>query len=318
MKILKILAAIALAGLALLALAWWNAWSILGYLQESRDARAEVRMTPLRGTVHLIEATLDGERPFDYVASLASLGPDGALIVDPMVSAALAGKISTLLEEHGTPVRFVVNTHAHPDHTRGNVVFTDGAVRIAHERAAQEMASSLEPFPLLPATDPLPPAAVPGRTFRERDEIELNGERVVLRHFGPAHTAGDALVVFEEARVIHAGDVFLGGGRRAVAAPISGGTFPGLLATLDRLLELAPDDALIVGGHGDLGAVSTVEDVRRYRAALQASIEWVDARRDRGEISDEEFAAADLPAWNTWNADEKPAPLLRAIEAALR
>lgn len=312
----KILA-IALGALALgIALLWLNAWSVLGWMQESRDADAVLEIRHLRGSVHLIEATRDGERPYGYVASLASLGPDGAFLVDPMVSAALGSKLDELLAERGSPVRYLANTHAHPDHTRGNVAFDDEVRRIAHEAAALEMSRSLKPFPILPATEPMPERGRPNVTFTDRHVVDMNGERVVLRHFGPAHTAGDAFVFFEEAAVIHAGDAFLGGGGRAVAAPISGGSFEGLDRALGALIEAAPADAIVVGGHGALGEVWTIADVEHYRRVLQAALAWVTEAESAGPISDEDFAAARLREWETWSPGSSPAPLLEAISAA--
>ncbi len=308
-----------LGGGLLLAVAilWINAWAVLGWMQESRDADAEVAMRHLRGTVYLIEATRAGDRPFGYVASLASLGPDGAFLVDPMVSATLGAKIDALLSERGTPVRYVANTHGHPDHTRGNVAFGGGPQLVAHQAAAEEMARSVKPFPLLPATDPLPAAAIPSITFTESHTVEMNGERITLRHFGPAHTAGDAFVFFERANVVHVGDTFRGGGGHAVAAPISGGTFEGLESALGALVAAAAPDAIVVSGHGELGEVWTVAEVEQYRKVLRAALDWVAERRPKGEPSDQDFAAARLPGWEEWAGGESPEDLLKAIWRAV-
>jgi glyoxylase-like metal-dependent hydrolase (beta-lactamase superfamily II) len=313
MKWRRVLGIGALILVVAVAILWVNAWAVLGRMQESRDASAEVVVRHLRGTVHLIEATRDGARPFSYVAALASIGPDGAFLVDPMVSAALGGKIEALLVERGSAVRYVANTHAHPDHTRGNVAFADGPHIIAHEAASLEMAQSLEPFAWLPATKPLPAAALPDVTFTEGHTVELNGERIHMRHFGPAHTAGDAFIFFENARVVHAGDTFLGGGGRAVAAPISGGTFEGLELALGAMVAAAPADAIVVGGHGELGKVWTIADVERYRAVLREGLDWVARARTSGEPTDEDFEGAVVPRWEEWSGGESPQPLLRAI-----
>ena len=176
------------------------------------------------------------------------------------------------------------------------------------------MARSLKPFPWLPRTEALPVSAIPQVTFAGSHSVEMNGERITLRHFGPAHTAGDAFVIFEKARVVHVGDTFLGGGRTAVAAPISGGSFEGLERALDALpAELAPD-TIVVSGHGSLGEVWTLEEVRQYRDLLRAALQWVAQVRSVGEASDEDFANARLAGWEEWARGGASAEkLLRAV-----
>ena len=175
------------------------------------------------------------------------------------------------------------------------------------------MAASLKPIPFLPATPPLPEAARPTVLFDSEHAVPINGEVVTLRHFGPAHTAGDTLVFFEQARVVHVGDVFLGGGGRAVASPISGGTFEGLLRALDRLLELAPADAIVVGGHGKLGETWSVADVARYRAILRSAIDGVARARAAGESLESFLSTAVVPGWSAWGDREGAEALLQAI-----
>ena len=128
---------------------WFSFWSLMSALMERQSSSAEIRLTHVGGSVYLVDAELDGRQVGSSLA--ASVGPDGVLLVDTPVTSALARKVRQALDELGAgEVRWVVNTHPHPDHVRGNAVFAPTATIVAHERTRDRMARPVRPFWWLP------------------------------------------------------------------------------------------------------------------------------------------------------------------------
>ncbi len=179
-----------------------------------------------------------------------SIGDDGVIMVDdqfaPLTDKILAA-IRTLSDG---AIRFVINTHVHPDHVGGNENLGRMGLLIL---ARDEVRVRLQ--------DQLPEVALPVLTFSEGITIHLNDDEVTTIPVPPAHTDGDSYVYFRNADVIHAGDVF-----RTVAFPVidqgNGGTLDGTIDALAILAGMAGPDTRIVPGHGE---VSTREDVMEFR-----------------------------------------------------
>lgn len=195
-----------------------------------------------------------------------SYGEDGNVIVDDEyapLSDKLVAAIRTLDPD---PVRFVVNTHWHPDHTGGNETFGKrGAVVVAHDNVRRRMSSDQ----LIQAFDmkipPSPRDALPVVTFGDGATLHLNGDTVHLVHVASAHTDGDTLVHWAKSDVLHMGDIFL----HQVMLPFidlsSGGSIDGLIAAVDKGLELAGPDTKIIPGHGPMARRA---DLLAYRDML--------------------------------------------------
>jgi glyoxylase-like metal-dependent hydrolase (beta-lactamase superfamily II) len=194
-----------------------------------------------------------------------STGADGPVIVDDQF-APLAAKITAAVKAlQDAPIRFVINTHHHFDHTGGNEAFGGaGALIFAHEnvrvRLSQDQVSKLREFKV-PAA---PPAALPVVTFDEGVTLHWNGETIRVEHVPHAHTDGDSHVWFESANVVHMGDTFVNGFFPFVDIE-SGGGIAGLIDSANRVLARAKPDTRIIPGHGPLG---TPEDLEKYRDML--------------------------------------------------
>lgn len=189
-----------------------------------------------------------------------SAGPDGVVLVDDQY-APLTEKITAAVAEMSDrPVRFVVNTHWHSDHTGGNENFGKlGAVLVAHDnvRARLSVDQVMEAFGrTVPAS---PPGALPVVTFADSVRFHLNGDTVHVFHVDPAHTDGDSIVRWENANVFHAGDAFLNGMYPFVDLS-SGGDIDGIIAAGERLLALTNAQSRIIPGHGPLARRADLED----------------------------------------------------------
>jgi len=202
-----------------------------------------------------------------------STGADGPVIVDDQF-APLAPKITTAVRAlQDAPIRFVINTHHHYDHTGGNEAFgSSGALIFAHEnvraRLSKEQVSKLADFKLPPA----PPDALPVVTFADGVTLHWNGETIRVEHVPHAHTDGDSHVWFESANVVHMGDTFVNGFFPFVDIE-SGGSVAGLIDSANRVLARAKPDTRIIPGHGPLGTLADLEKYRDMLLDVKARIE---------------------------------------------
>ena len=218
-----------------------------------------------------------------------SAGPDGVFIIDDQYAPMTPALTEAIAKISGSPVRFVINTHWHGDHTGGNENFGKmGAVVIAHDnvRARMSVPQAMEFFKrAVPAS---PPGALPVVTFNDSVSLHLNGDDVRVIHVAEAHTDGDAIIHFRKANVIHAGDTFFNGWYPFIDAD-SGGTIAGLLSAIDTMLALSDDGTRIIAGHGP---VSGKAELEAYRKMLVETVTRIRTLRAEGRTADEIVAAA--------------------------
>jgi glyoxylase-like metal-dependent hydrolase (beta-lactamase superfamily II) len=230
-----------------------------------------------------------------------SVGGDGTFLVDDQY-APLTEKIEAAIRKvTQDPVRFLVNTHWHGDHTGGNENFgKKGSIVVAHQNVRRRM--SAEQVREILRTDPIPaspPEALPRITFTDEVTFHWNGDAIRAFHVPAAHTDGDVILHFEKADVLHTGDVIVNG-RYPFIDVDSGGNLNGIIAAADKVLSLAKATTKIIPGHG---ALASPDDVRAYRDMLVTARERIQKLVDQGKSADEVVAAkptADLDA--KWGA----------------
>jgi glyoxylase-like metal-dependent hydrolase (beta-lactamase superfamily II) len=235
-------------------------------------------------------------------------GPDGKFVVDTFVAPAWPRLKKALDGLGNAPVKYVIDTHWHFDHTDNNAhLHAAGATVLAHENTKKRM-SEPHDLPVLYRgpngalvdvhVPPSPVEALPQQTFRASYKLQANGETLALQHFAPAaHTDGDIYVHFEKANVIQMGDLFFNGIYPYID-PGTGGTITGTIAAVDKILSLAGNDTKIVPGHGPLGNKA---DLTKFRDMLVTSRDRVQKLKAAGKSAQEavaEKAFADLdPVW---------------------
>jgi cyclase len=230
----------------------------------------EIRAAKVNGSVHML--TGQGGN------MAVSTGEQGVFLVDDQF-APLTPRIEAAIREiRDEPVRFVLNTHWHRDHTGGNEnLGKAGAVIVAHGNVRRRLIlEGLEPPQVgRVATDS--PESLPIITFSSEVTFHLNGEDVHVFHVPSAHTDGDAVVHFQGSNTIHAGDIFFNGMYPYIDID-SGGGIDGVIAAQDQILGIAGPDTQIIPGHGPLSDSSGLRAARdmlirvrdRVRAALAA------------------------------------------------
>jgi glyoxylase-like metal-dependent hydrolase (beta-lactamase superfamily II) len=223
----------------------------------------EITTTPLSGGVYMLQGSGGN-------IGLA-VGEDAVFLVDDQYAPLTPKILAAIRAVTPRPVRFVLNTHWHFDHTGGNENMAgEGALVIAHENVRRRMASG-GLIEALDRTEPAAPqAALPVVTFTEGVSFHLNGDSVVVAHVPPGHTDGDAVVHFTRANVVHMGDLFVSAGLPFVDLS-SGGSVEGIIGAADKVLAIANAQTRIIPGHGPLAD----------RARLQAFRDMVVALRER-------------------------------------
>ncbi len=217
-----------------------------------------------------------------------SIGEDGTFVIDDQYKELSKKILSAIKEIADEPVRFIVNTHWHGDHIGGNENMAKvGAIIVAHENVRKRM--STEQFMAafnrrVPAS---PEAALPVVTFTDAMNFHWNGNDVHVFHVEPAHTDGDSIIHFRNANVLHMGDTFFNGMYPFIDVS-SGGSIDGVIAAADTALKLCNDQTKIIPGHGEL---ADADDLRAYRAVLQAVRDRVRSLVDAGKTRDEVIAA---------------------------
>ena len=250
----------------------------------------EIKVSEVSGTVRMLQGR---------GGNLAvSAGEDGVFLIDDQF-APLSDKIKAAIATFtDKPVKFLVNTHWHGDHTGGNENFGKaGAIIVAHENVRKRMSSEqfIEAFGRkVPAS---PKEALPVVTFDDSVTLHMNGETIEVIHIDPAHTDGDSVVFFKKANVLHTGDLFFNGLYPFIDVS-SGGGIDGVIAAAKKLIGMVDDGTKIIPGHGPL---ATKADYQTFHDMLVGIRKNVAKLMEEGKTLDEVLAADPAKEWNgTW------------------
>jgi glyoxylase-like metal-dependent hydrolase (beta-lactamase superfamily II) len=217
-----------------------------------------------------------------------ALADDGAFVIDDDFTP-LYGKLKAAIRAvTDLPVRYVINTHFHRDHTGGNEGFgKDGATIVAHENVKTVLAKGSHNGLTGGVVPPYPQIALPKETYKDKLTLRLAGRAAELTHAANVHTNGDTYIMFPDANLLVAGDlVFLG--RYPNIDFAYGGSIDGMIRGVDGLLELVKDDTIIVPGHGPVGNKAMMRDYRQMLVTVRDRIAKLKAS---GKTEDEIVAA---------------------------
>jgi len=243
-------------------------------------SKVEIKTTHLGDTIYMLE----GQGGNITVA----VGKDGIIMVDGQY-APLHDKIKAAIEAISKkPIKYLINTHFHGDHTGGNELFArDGATIVAQVNVNNRLAAGTSNGLTGAKTPPAPPAALPSDTYSNFSKIRLEGRVADLKHIANAHTDGDTYVWFKTANVLSTGDTFTNG-RYPNIDFANGGNIRGMITATDAYLKLVNARTRIVPGHGPLADKAALME---YRTMLISAHDRMAKLVKEGKSEDEAVAA---------------------------
>jgi glyoxylase-like metal-dependent hydrolase (beta-lactamase superfamily II) len=263
-------------------------------------SQVQIKVHAVAGSVHYLEGQGGN------VGVL--VGDDGVLMIDDQfapLSEKLTAAIRTLSQK---PIRMLVNTHIHGDHTGGNENFGKMGIDIvAHDNVRVRLARGVNNQP------PSPAVALPVVTYGDTMKLHLNGETITIGKLPPAHTDGDSYIHFASADVIHAGDVFRTTGYPGVDGN-NGGTVKGTIDALQALVDMAGPSTKVIPGHG---VISTRDDVAAFRTNTIEAQRRITDLINQGMTVEQVVAANPTADLATKFATSGPAPDETATERFL-
>jgi len=230
----------------------------------------------------------------------ADIGEDGIVLVDDDYAQhgdRIQAALKTISDK---PVRFVINTHFHEDHTDGNKYFQQQAPVIAHDNVRKRLETSGQVGnrgSLVFAATPQPSDALPVLTFDHNLTIHLDDEEIQVMHLQNGHTDGDSIVYFTKANVVEMGDDFLRIGFPFIDLS-SGGSVQGLIDALEGVIARLPPDVKVIPGHGVL---SNIDDIRTCVRMLKDTRAAVELGVKQGKTLDQLKAEKVLEPWKDWS-----------------
>jgi len=256
-------------------------------------SKVQIKVTKVSGNIYMLEGSGGN--------IAASVGEDGIVIVDDQF-APLVEKIQQALKGiTDKPVRFIINTHYHGDHTGGNEPFTNaGSTVIAQDNVRKRLESggtagnggSVKM--IYPAA---PKAALPIITFANDVTVHLNGEDIRALHFPSGHTDGDSIIFFPKNNVVHMGDDFVRYGFPFIDVA-SGGSVQGMIDAMEKAMALLPPDVKVIPGHG---AISNLDDVRAFVKMLKETSAVVQKAINRRQTLAQMKQAKILAPWEKFS-----------------
>jgi cyclase len=252
----------------------------LASAQDQDFSKVEVKTVPLAGSVSMLEGSGGN------IGVL--VGADGVLLVDDEYAPLVPKILAAVKQLSPKPIRFVVNTHWHGDHTGGNAPLgADGAIIVAQDNVRKRLSSEQFSSFMKKTIPPAPQAALPVVTFADGLSFHFDGEDVEVFHVVPAHTDGDAVLWFRKANVVHMGDVFFNGLYPFIDTG-SGGSIDGMVTALDAVLGRIDDGTKVIPGHGPVG---TKADLKKFRDMLATVRDRIRKAIQQGKTQDQVVAS---------------------------
>ena len=246
----------------------------------SAAAKAKIVQRPLRRNITVLEGSGGN------IAVLA--GRDGKLLVDAGFSVsrpAVSGALSSISPD---PIRHLINTHWHVDHTDGNAwLHQAGAAITAHQNTRKRLSVATRVEGWSYTFPPAPAGALPAKVFTTDSEMRWNDTRILMKYYGPAHTDSDISVHFTDADVLHAGDTLWNGVYPFIDYS-TGGSIDGSIRAAEANVAATTSQTIVIPGHGPVARRSDVVEFRDMLVAIRGRVATL---KSQGRTLDETVAA---------------------------
>jgi glyoxylase-like metal-dependent hydrolase (beta-lactamase superfamily II) len=278
--------------------------------QQAPDfSKVEIKTTDLGHDTYMLE----GQGGNITVA----VGPDAIIMVDGEF-APLHDKIKAAIAKlSGVPIKYLINTHYHGDHTGGNGPFAhDGVIVVAQDNVKKRLAEGTTNGLTGAKTPPAPADALPAKTYKTSLTLKIKGRTAVLHHAANAHTDGDTYVWFKDANVLSTGDTVTMGRWPNIDFAV-GGNIKGMIAASDAYLKFINDQTKIVPGHGPLADKAQLV---QYRAMLVAARDRMAKLVKAGKTEAEVIAARPFADYDKklGATDEQSRNFIRVVYHSLK
>ncbi|HEY6930480.1 MAG TPA: MBL fold metallo-hydrolase [Thermoanaerobaculia bacterium] len=251
------------------------------------------------------------------------VGPDAVLVIDSQFKDIAPGIVAQIKSVSDKPIKFLINTHHHGDHTGGNEVFRPFAMILAHDNVRVRMLASpidiqrdyparLEEAKKAGNADlakffseqiewakkvKVEDIPAPILTYDSEFRIHMGDETIQVWHLPPAHTDGDSVVYFEKAKVLHMGDDFFNKVIPFIDVS-AGGAAKGYLAALDKVMTRVPQDVTVIPGHGEVTDLAGLKSFRQYIADV---VDAAQKAKSAGKSKEDFLKDVDLPAYKDYS-----------------
>lgn len=270
--------------------------AVFTFAQDRDVSKLPIKVQKIAGSIYMLEGAGGNIG--------ASVGDDGIVIVDDQ-DAPLAEKIREALKGiTDKPVRFVINTHYHGDHTGGNLPFQKDAPIIAQDNVRKRLetgGTAVIGTALAHESKPADTGALPIITFDQQVTVHLNGEDIRALHLPGGHTDGDSIIFFPKSNVVHMGDEFVTYGFPFVDIN-AGGSVRGMIDAIDKVLAQVPPDVKVIPGHGP---ISGAKEVRDFQQMLRDSLATVQTSLKKGMTLDQMKQQKILAKWDSYGSGDK-------------
>jgi glyoxylase-like metal-dependent hydrolase (beta-lactamase superfamily II) len=238
------------------------------------------------------------------------LQPEASVIVDSQFPEQARHLIQEIGKQSTSPIRYLINTHHHGDHTSGNISFKGIAKNVlAHEnsRTNQMVAAKKDNK----EADQL----YPDMTFAERWQEKVGDEIIDIQYLGPAHTNGDSIIHFQHANIVHVGDLMFNR-RFPYIDKGAGARIDNWIEILQQLQTYFDNEAIFIFGHAAEGykVTGTKEDLAAFADYLTALLEYVSSSLNAGMTREQILKAKEIPGAPQWKGDGIERSLLAALE----
>jgi len=250
-------------------------------------AKADITVEKLRGNISVL---------FGSGGNIVVLtGPDGTLLVDAGIAVSRARVQAALDQISEGPIKFLINTHWHWDHTDGNEwVHSLGATIIAHENVLKRLSGTTRVEDWNYTFQPWPTGGRPTVVFKTEKTLNFYGEALVLKTYGPGHTDGDISVYFSNADVLALGDIFWNGYYPFIDNGVGGG-IDGMIRWVNTSLASVTDKTIVIPGHGPVGNRPQLVEFRDMLVAIRENVSRL---KKQGKSIEEVVAAKPTAAYD--------------------
>jgi glyoxylase-like metal-dependent hydrolase (beta-lactamase superfamily II) len=241
---------------------------------------AKITVTKLRGNISVLEGSGGN------IATLT--GPEGKLLVDAGIGVSKQNVLAALNSISADPIKYLINSHWHFDHTFGNAWLHEaGATIIAQDKTRRHLAETTRVADWNYTFPPLPQAGLPTVLFKTEYTHQFNGEKILVKTYSPAHTDSDSSIFFPNANILHIADTFWNGYYPFIDYS-TGGSIGGMIKAAQLNIDRTTNETIVIPGHGPIGNRQQLIEFHEMLSSIHTKIAGL---KKQGKSIDEVIAA---------------------------